>query len=187
MLGLVYVGGAAWQRERALDVQARVATARGHDVARADMYPTVGNPFVWRSAYQAGPTLHMDRVRVLGGNATRWKDGGMVTLLTAQNLPADLRANERVMRDFARFSYFSAGWVARSSADPTVIGDARYSLRTDRYEPIWGVRFHSGAGMPTAMHTAIHTEWVDHTARNRIPLSELWAEINGSAPGYRQH
>jgi hypothetical protein len=67
--------------------------------------------------------------------------------------------------------------VARAADDPTVIGDARYSLRTDRFEPIWGVRFHPDGPLPT--------EWVDRTIKNRIPIRDLWEEISGTAPGYR--
>ncbi|WP_313953254.1 metal-dependent hydrolase, partial [Accumulibacter sp.] len=159
-LGLAYVGTAAWQRERALDVQVRIAAARGHPLDRAEMFPTVGNPLLWRSVYQSGETLYTDRLRVVGVEQTRWKEGSTVELLLEKDLPAQARADERVLRDFARFSYFSAGWTARAEADPSVIGDARYSLRTDGFEPIWGVRFHPGTAAPT--------EWVDHTARNRV-------------------
>jgi inner membrane protein len=176
MLGLLYVGAAAWQREQALEIQAVEAAARGHAITRADMFPTVGNHFMWRSAYQSGSTLHVDRVRVMGAES-RWKDGGRMELLDSNSLPPEFLKDDRVKRDFGRFHYFSAGWVARSSSDATVIGDARYSLRTDSFEPIWGVRFHPGAAQAT--------EWYDQTGRNRIPLSELWGEITGTAPGYR--
>ena len=100
-----------------------------------------------------------------------------MTLLREHDLPPEAQANERIRRDFARFDYFSAGWVARATGDPSVIGDARYSLRTDIFDPIWGVRFHPGMSPPT--------EWVDRTAQNRIPLGELWKEISGETPGYR--
>lgn len=176
-LGLAYIGGAAWQRERALEVQERIAASRGQVIDRADMFPTVGNPFIWRSSYQSGDTLHMDRIRTIGSDSARWKAGGSVALLGENDLSPAERADPQVGRDFARFSYFSAGWVARAADDPTVLGDARYSLRTDRFEPIWGVRFHPGSAKPT--------EWVDRTIRNRIPLHELWSEISGDAPGYR--
>jgi inner membrane protein len=177
VLGLAYIGGAAWQRERALDVQQKIAAARGHLIDRAEMFPTVGNPFIWRSSYQSGNTLHMDRIRAIGDNTARWKPGGTVTLLSERDLAPAEQEDKRVLRDFKRFSYFSAGWVARAADDPTVVGDARYSLRTDSFEPIWGVRFHPGGTMPT--------EWVDRTIRNRIPMRELWREISGDAPGYR--
>ena len=77
----------------------------------------------------------------------------------------------------SRFSYFSAGWTALAADDASVVGDARYSLRRDGFEPIWGVRFHPGS--------VAATEWVDYTARNRIPISELWSEISATAAGYR--
>ncbi|MDO8932844.1 MAG: metal-dependent hydrolase [Rhodocyclaceae bacterium] len=174
--GLAYVGAAALQRERALDVQAQVAAARGHAVARAEMFPTVGNPFVWRSVYQSGQTLHTDRVRMIGADALRWKSGGAVALVASADLAPAAQADERVLRDFARFAVFSGGWVARAGDDPEVIGDARYSLRTDAFVPIWGVRFRPGDARPT--------EWADRTARNRIPVADLWREIAGRMPGY---
>lgn len=177
LLGLGYVSLAAWQRERALDLQAQIAAARGHPVTRAEMFPTVGNPVLWRSVYQSGETLYTDRLRLLGAATTLWKEGSHVDLLLEKDLSPQARADQRVRRDFARFSYFSAGWTAHSASDPTVIGDARYSLRTDAFEPIWGVRFHPG--------TAVPTEWVDFTTRNRVPISELWREISGTASGYR--
>lgn len=175
-LGCTYIGAAAIQRERALGIQERIAIVRGHPVDRAEMFPTVGNPFLWRSTYQSGNTLYMDRIRVTGIGEHRWKPGGTVTLLREQDIPAT-QTNERIRNDLRRFNYFSAGWIARAADDPTVIGDARYSLRTDRFEPIWGVRFHPDSPLPT--------EWVDRTIKNRIPIRELWNEVSGNAPGYR--
>ncbi len=178
LFALGYTGVAAWQRDRALDLQALIAATRSHAVTRAEMFPTVGNPFVWRSVYQSGATLYTDRLRVLGDANSLWKPAGQVELLRAADLPPPVAADARIRRDFARFSYFSDGWTAVSDSDPTVIGDARYSLRRDSFEPIWGVRFHPGTATPT--------EWVDRTASNRVPVAELWREINGTAPGYRR-
>ncbi|MBK9444789.1 MAG: metal-dependent hydrolase [Betaproteobacteria bacterium] len=174
---LAYIGGAAWQQERALGVQAQIAAARGQVVDRAEMFPTVGNPIMWRSVYESGGVLHTDRVRMLGSESTRWKPGFTVALQPEHSLPPAELADARVRRDYQRFHYFSAGWVARAPAEPSVIGDARYSLSMESFVPIWGVRFHAGAAQPT--------EWVDFTTRNRIPIRDLWLEINGEAPGYR--
>ena len=177
LLAFSYIGNAAIHREHALDVQQTIASERGHVRAREEMFPTVGNPFIWRSVYQADHMLYTDRIRVIGKNIPLWKEGSAVRLLHEQDLPPEARADPRVRRDFARFSYFSDGWVARATADPSVIGDARYSLRTDVFEPIWGVRFYPG--------TPSLTEWVDRTAKNRIPMRTLWSEINGDMPGYQ--
>lgn len=173
---LAYIGIAALQRERALQVQQPIAASRAHPITRPDMFPTVGNPFIWRSLYQSGSMLYTDRIRVWG-DTSHWKEGSAVALLREQDLPSTAQADPHVRRDFARFNYFSDGWVARATSDPSVIGDARYSLRTDAFEPIWGVRFHPGTAAPT--------EWVDRTAQNRIPMRILWEEITGKAPGYQ--
>lgn len=171
---LAYTGVAAWQQERALTAQAEIAAARGHAVDKAKMFPTVGNFFLWRSVYESGGVLHTDRVRA-GGELT-WKPGSTVALAPEASLTPAERTSERVVRDYRRFARFSDGWVARAPAVPEVYGDARYSLSTERFEPIWGVRFHPEARIPT--------EWVDFTAKNRIPFGGLWAELSGRDPGY---
>jgi inner membrane protein len=179
LLGAAYVGAAAWQQSSALVAQSVIAAARGHPVVRGEMFPTVGNMLLWRSVYESGGRLHIDRIRVFGSASASWKSGYSVALMPEQGLPPEALADARVLRDFRRFRYFSAGWVAPATADPSVLGDARYSLRPDGYEPIWGIRLHPGAQPPS-----LPVEWVDHTARNRVPVSLLWQELTGAAPGY---
>lgn len=171
---LAYTGLAAWQQARALDAQHAIAAARGHPVERAKMFPTVGNVLLWRSVYESGGTLHSDRIRA--GGELSWRAGSTVALAPESALTDAERANPRVVRDYRRFAFFSDRWVARAPGDPTVYGDARYSLSTERFEPIWGVRFHPARAQPT--------EWVDFTAGNRVPLGDLWDELRGRAAGY---
>ena len=173
----LYLALGAVQRERALGVQERVAAARGHARARGEVFPTLGNNLVWRSLYQAGDSLYADRVRVPWLGGPRWAEGAAVALTRERGLEPRARADARVRRDFRRFRWFSDGWVARAPSDPGVIGDARYSLRTDAFEPVWGVRFHPGRPVPT--------EWVNRTRDRSLRLGDLWAEISGADPAYR--
>ena len=176
-LCLAYVGAAGWQRERAEDALDRIAQSRGHSVERSELFPTVGNPFVWRTLYRSGDTLHADRVRVPPSGEAQWKQGPRMTHMEERHLTDAERADPRVRRDFHRFRYFSAGWVTRAPRDASVIADARYSLATDAFEPIWGVRFKPAQPVPT--------EWVARDRERKMPLGELWQEITGRAEGYR--
>lgn len=176
-LCLLYLGFGSAQRDRALDAQARIAEARGHVATRNAVFPTIGNLVVWRSLYEAADTLYADRIRVPIAAAPRWTPGASVAGVTPADLPASLRSHERILRDFERFRWFSGGWVARAPTDHAVIGDARYSLRTDSFDPIWGVRFDPDAHPPT--------EWVNRTDAREMRLGELWREITGDDPGYR--
>ena len=176
-LCLAYVGAAAWQRGHAEDALAHIAAGRGHTVDRMEIFPTVGNPLVWRTLYRSGDTLHADRVRVPLSSDAQWKAGPRMAHMDERHLTDAERADPRVRRDFRRFSYFSAGWVARAPRDASVIADARYSLANDAFEPIWGVRFKPAQPVPT--------EWVARDRERKIPLGELWQEITGRAEGYR--
>ncbi len=176
-LCLAYVGAASWQRDKAEAALERIARSRGHPIDRQEIFPTVGNPLVWRTLYRSGDTLHADRVRLpLAGDA-QWKAGARMAHMDEHHLTDAERADPRVRRDFQRFRYFSAGWVTRAPRDSSVIADARYSLATDAFEPIWGVRFKPAQPVPT--------EWVARDRERRIPLGELWQEITGRAEGYR--
>ena len=176
-LCLAYVGAAAWQRGHAEDALAHIAAGRGHTVDRMEIFPTVGNPLVWRTLYRSGDTLHADRVRVPLSSDAQWKAGPRMAHMDERHLTDAERADPRVRRDFHRFRYFSAGWVTRAPRDASVIADARYSLATDAFEPIWGVRFKPAQPVPT--------EWVARDRERKIPLGELWQEITGRAEGYR--
>lgn len=176
-LCLAYVGAAGWQRERAEQALDRIALSRGHAVDRQEIFPTVGNPLVWRTLYRSGDTLYADRVRVPSSGEAHWKQGARMAHIEEHDLAPAERADPRVRRDFHRFRYFSAGWVTRAPRDSSVVADARYSLATDDFEPIWGVRFKPAQPVPT--------EWVARDRERRIPLGELWQEITGRAEGYR--
>jgi hypothetical protein len=114
--------------------------------------------------------LRIDRIRVPWfGNAT-YATTDAVPLATVETT----RSDARLRHDFERFAWFSGGWIARSPRDATVIGDARYSLQTDRYEPVWGIRFRSGSDPPI--------EWVDRSRQREPEVAKLWDEIVGRDP-----
>ena len=141
------------QRERATAVQTHLAASRGDSVSRAAVFPTAGNTIVWRSLYLTNNTLRMDRIRVPWLGYASHVPGPSVPLATAPH------------PDFTRFAWFSDGWTARDPLDPTLIGDARYSLHSDRYAPVWGIRLGP-------------TRWVNRSRERRVSAAELWREIS---------
>ena len=161
------IGGV--QGERASAAQQRLAGLRGESIVRGAVFPTVGNTIVWRSIYLANGVFRMDRLRVPWVGDASYAVGDSVP-------PAgfDGAANARMRRDLERFAWFSDGWIARAPADPTIIGDARYSLRATRYEPVWGIRFQDG-----------RTEWVNRTRQRAVGSSELLREVTGRTGVFR--
>ncbi len=174
---LLYMALGALQRERALDVQESLARSRGHEIVRRDAFPTLANQLVWRSLYEAGGMLYADRIRVPYFGRPQFTPGMQIKPADRASLTPRERANERVVRDFERFSWFSLGWVARAPDDPSIIGDVRYSLQTHSFNPIWGVRFHP--------HEEVPTEWVNRTGDRSLRLGSLWQELAGDDPAYR--
>lgn len=177
LLVLAYLGLGAAQRERAIGAQARIASERSHERVRGDAYPTFANQIVWRSLYQAGDTLFMDRIRVPWVGRAAWIPGTAVERITLPDLPIETRADPRTREDFHRFFWFAGGWVARAPDEQDLIGDARYSLRPDRFEPVWGVRLSPGSPAPT--------RWVDRSRDRDLGADDLWAGVTGSDPRFR--
>jgi len=179
--GLLYIAAGGALHTRAANVATSLAASRGHTVAHARVMPTLGNLVVWRSVYVAGGEIHADAIRVAPWGSAAILGGGSVALIHApamtDDVPSTLRA--RWSRDFGRFSWFADGFVAHHPADPTVLGDMRYSLSTEGFEPLWGLRFHTdGRPMPV--------EWVSMTSRRgRGGLAELWQLITGRSPRLR--
>jgi inner membrane protein len=175
--GVGYLALGAWQRDRAIDVQRRIAHSRGHSPARATVFPGFANQLVWRSLYETEGTLVMDRIRVPWIGAPTWSPGTAVARVDERDLHEVEGTSTRLHRDFERFAWFADGWVARSAVDPSVIGDARYSLSTERFEPVWGIRFTPRQQPPI--------EWVDYSRGRRIDLRVWRDEVRGRDPQFR--
>lgn len=166
-----YLGFGDVQHARAVDAQRRLAAARGHAPERYEVMPTLANNVVWRAIYVHDGRIWSDRVRVGWFSPAVVREGWSLPLVTAADLsPAEQARNRH--DSFGRFAWFSEQWVARSPADPAVLGDMRYSLSTEAFDPIWGIRFSE----PTA-DADVH--WVNRTRDRRIDPGELWGEIAG--------
>ncbi len=173
-----YLALGAVQKARAHGAQAELAAARGHRRDRAEVMPTLGNQLVWRSLYLHEGRIYSDRLRVPWLGAVTGREGTSLPLVTQRDLsPAEV-ARDGPLRSFARFAWFSEGWLARAPGDPAVIGDMRYSLSAKAFDPIWGIRF-------TAPGAATEVEWVNRSRDRRVALAELWAEITGANPEFR--
>ena len=62
--------------------------------------------------------------------------------------------------------------MARSPADAGVLGDMRYSLSMEAFDPIWGIRF-------TEPGERAEVAWVNRPRDRRIRLGETWSEWRG--------
>lgn len=173
---VTYLAMGAWQRERAFDLQRQIARARGHTAVRAAVFPGFANQLVWRSLYEAGGTLYLDRIRVPWMGDAMWSPGTSAARVGLVG-PTNGAMSQRLRRDFRRFEWFADGWVARSAADPSVIGDARYSLSPHRFEPVWGIRFTPGLQPPV--------QWVDHSRGRRVDLRVWSDEVRGRDSAFR--
>jgi inner membrane protein len=161
------------QHERALAAQEQLAAARGHHRERFEAMPTMANNIVWRTLYVHGGKIYSDRLRVGWFSAPTVRAGWALPLVEFRDLTEAEKARSAPEQSFPRFNWFSEGWVARSPHDATLLADMRYSLSSEAFDPIWGIRF-TPAGAPNTV------EWVNRTPERKIALAELWREITGA-------
>ena len=177
-LGLCYLALGAVQESRARGLQAEIAAARGHRIERGRVLPTLGNLIVWRSLYVADGTIHVDAIRVGWPGKRSYVPGETAALVKQPPLDGVLApaVQARFQREFNRLWWFADGYVARSSQDPRLLGDMRYSVRTEAFEPLWGFRF-----QPEDARRPV--DWVRVAFRGRQDgFAELWALVEGRSP-----
>ncbi|MCZ7656219.1 MAG: metal-dependent hydrolase [Rhodocyclaceae bacterium] len=150
-LCLAYVGVAGLQRG------ARVRGARGcperagHTVARAEIFPTVGNPLVWRS-------LSPERARCIRRPHPRApfaasRPGWPATACSRSPWTIFRRRRPPFARPprFPAFQLFLRRLAGRAPRDASVIADARYSLATPRVRADLGRALRSRKDAPHRM------------------------------------
>ncbi|MDP3070644.1 MAG: metal-dependent hydrolase [Opitutaceae bacterium] len=165
------------QHGRARAAQERLAASRGHAPVRAEIMPTLANNLVWRALYEHDGRIHADRIRVGWFSGATVREGWSLPLVRAADLtPAEIARDRR--NSFARFAWFSDGWVARSPAEPALLADMRYTLSAEAFDPIWGIRF-TAEGAPTEV------EWLNRARDRRVNLGDTWREISGADEHFR--
>jgi inner membrane protein len=173
----MYVGFGALQHHRATQAQEALASARGHQIVRSEVMPTLGNNMVWRALYEYDDRVFSDRIRVGWFSAASVREGWSLPLADARDLSSAESARNQ-HQSFERFAWFSDHWVSRSPANPSVLADMRYSLSTEAFDPIWGIRF-------TPSGTPPEVNWINRTRDRQIKPGELWKEIIGRDPRFR--
>lgn len=176
VVGAVYLILGGVQHARAAAAQKQLAARRGHSIERFEVMPTLANNLVWRALYVHEGKIYSDRIRVGWYSGATVVEGWSLPLVSGAELTGAERArNQR--RSFERFNWFSEGWVARKPGDDAVFGDMRYSLSTEAFDPIWGIRF-------TAPEAPTEVEWVNRSRDRRISVADLWREISGRDDRY---
>ena len=158
------------QRERALDTQAALAAARGHEPTHARVIPSLGGPLVWRSLYVADGRIHVDAVRLIPFREPEVQESGSVAAFTPDDLPAALPDRPHVAEVFARYHVFTDGFAARTPGDEAVVGDMRYTLAYG-FDPVWGVRLVEGED----------ARWVERATDRMAGILRLTAMALGTA------
>jgi inner membrane protein len=172
-----YLGFGAIQHARAVHAVQAIAAGRGHTITRLEAMPTMANNIVWRTLYRNNGRIHADRIRVGWFSAAAIREGWSVPVVEAADLtPAEKVRDTR--RSFARFAWFSEDWVGRSPSDATVLADMRYSLSSEAFDPIWGIRF-------TPPGASTEVEWINRTRDRDLGLRPLWDEITGRDARFR--
>ena len=179
VFAFTYLGFGIVQHTRAARVQRQLAATRKHTMQRSEVMPSLANNVVWRSVYLTNGKIYSDRIRVGWFSRGAVREGSALPLLATNELRTTERIGNRIHHGFDRFQWFTGGWVARSPADETVIGDMRYSRSTEAFDPVWGIRF-------TNIQDRAAIEWVSRERDRRLNLQQLWAEISGSDQRFKK-
>jgi inner membrane protein len=127
-VSIVYLGFATWQHHRAAAVQAELIAKRGQtSVENPRVLPQIGTVVNYRSIYFSGGWIFADGIRVLPLAEARVKAGSSL---------------ERAALDdgeVRKFADFADGFVASVPDAPGAIGDMRYTISPDGFDPVWGV------------------------------------------------
>ena len=139
-LGALYLSLGWVQHQRALQLTDRYAAQHALESERVLVKPTFGNLVLWRGIVQTREHIHVAAIRPSIVGESRVYPGERAERFTSDNYAA-LPTDSRLRSDLDRFAFFADELLSRSTADDTLIGDARYAMRPDSLRPIWSVRF----------------------------------------------
>ena len=178
---LAYLGFGVVQHERAADVQAALAEARGHVVERGRVMPTFGNSIIWRSVYEYDGRLFADAVRLPVFAEPEIREGERsIAVVHVEHWFSQKELTQREQFVVRNFAHFADQYVAWHPDVPGLLGDMRYSRATNNFDPIWGLRF---------VHTVPpDVQWVFRRSVPGEDNERMWrrllTDIRVGGPGY---
>jgi inner membrane protein len=152
LLTLSYFGWGYYQWRQIDFAMQQLATQRGHQIVLSEVKPTLGNLILWRTTYVANNgQIYVDGFRRgLTGHMRFYKGATLPLLNIERDLPW-LKADSVQANDLAKFTFFSAGFVALkpyridmpqtalNNPNQIIVADMRYSMLPQSLEPLWGI------------------------------------------------
>ncbi|MCO6427848.1 metal-dependent hydrolase [Nitrosomonas communis] len=127
------------QLQRAETMAAALADSRGHVTEQLLVKPTLANLVLWRSIYETDGKFYVDAIRVGLFSASRIYPGESIEKFTIDQFSDQLPKDSTLAKDIARFTVFSAGFVAIQPEHPDLLVDVRYSNLPTTIAPLWGI------------------------------------------------
>jgi inner membrane protein len=172
VFSLVYLGFGLLQRERASDVQERLAAERGHHAfTRPTVKPSIGNLVLWRSIYEYEGSYHVDAIRVGVSRDPIIYPGQAIAVFDYVAAIAALPESSVLAHDIRRFAHFSEGYLA-ALPEREYLTDLRYSPIPNSIEPLWGIDL-------SGRRPGDHVAYVEADMRGGEYGAILWKMLRG--------
>ncbi len=139
LLAAVYLSFGWMQMQRAETAATALISERGHRAERLLVKPTLANLVLWRSIYEFDGKFYVDAVRAGLFSAPRIYPGESIEKFVLERDLSDLPVSSVLAQDIARFSHFSAGFLAIRPQQSNVLVDVRYSNLPTTTAPLWGI------------------------------------------------
>ena len=163
---LLYLGFGVIQHHRAEELAMQLALERGHVIEKIQTKPTFGNLFLWKAVYASGGYFYTDGIRLYP--STKIYEGGRIKKLDVIKDFPWLNKDSQQAKDIARFSWFSAGFIALSPNNPNQIIDIRYSMLPNEIEGLWGIELDQEA------ENADHIKYITNRSVSKKRFQDLW-------------
>jgi len=127
------------QLQRAESIAFTIAEARGHNIDRLLVKPTLGNLLLWRSVYESNGRFHVDAIRVGFFSEPHIYRGESIKKFILAEYSHQLPEDSVLAEDITRFTYFSDGFVSLQPGRPDLLVDVRYSSLPTSTTPLWAI------------------------------------------------
>jgi len=147
VLSTLYLGLGFYQNHKTLKAHKQIATFRGHEPNSLEFkkhraFPAIGSLFLWRTVYQYKDQFYSDAIWTPFIGTPRWKQGPALKAFELSKSNHPIFNFSEAKKSLKIFDWFTDGYLTKlpSSENEIIVADVRYSMASQKYEPIWWVR-----------------------------------------------